>query len=80
MQIFVPSWIIPGTYLENIRFLEDKRAISGVELLFFLYDGETRQLFEREYAEIARYRSRFRFTAHLPEPLTVDHGEFVDML
>jgi hypothetical protein len=80
MQIFVPSWIIPGTYLENIRFLEDKREISGVELLFFLYDGETRRLFEREYAEIARYQSRFHFTAHLPEPLTVEHGELIDML
>lgn len=80
MNIFVPSWVVPGTYLENIRFLEDKRAISGVELLFFLYDEETRRLFEREYHEIMGYRSRFQFTAHLPEPLEPKHAALIDML
>jgi hypothetical protein len=80
MNIFVPSWVVPGTYLENIRFLENKPEISGVELLFFLYDEETRRLFEKEYDEIARYKNRFRFTAHLPEPLKAEHGELIDRL
>ena len=35
-----PSWVIPGTYAENLRFIENKKEIMGVELLFFLYDEE----------------------------------------
>jgi sugar phosphate isomerase/epimerase len=80
MNIFVPSWVIPGSYLENLRFLENKPEISGVELLFFLYDVETRRLFEKEYDEIIRYKNRFRFTAHLPEPLKAEHKELIDRL
>jgi sugar phosphate isomerase/epimerase len=80
MNIFVPSWVVPGSYLENIRFLENKPEISGIELLFFLYDEETRRLFETEYDEIARYKNRFRFTAHLPEPLKPEHCELIDRL
>jgi hypothetical protein len=80
MNLFVPSWVVPGSYLENIRFLEDKREISGIELLFFLYDEETRRLFEKEYDEITRYKNRFRFTAHLPEPLKPEHCELIDRL
>jgi sugar phosphate isomerase/epimerase len=80
MRLFVPSWVVPGSYLENLRFLEDKPAISGVELLFFLYDGETRRLFEKEYDEIARFKDRFHYAAHLPEPLKAEHQELIDRL
>jgi len=80
MNIFVPSWVVPGTYLENLRFLEDKKEIAGVELLFFIYDDETQKLFEREFASIEEYRGRFQFTAHLPEPLSTQHKPLVDML
>ncbi|MDR1618978.1 MAG: AP endonuclease [Treponema sp.] len=78
--ISVPSWVIPGTYLENLRFLEDKREVSGVELLFFLYDGKIRKMFDDEWEEILRYRERFVFTAHLPDRLLPGHRELVERL
>jgi hypothetical protein len=73
----VPSWIIPGTYLENLRFLADKPDIAGVELLFFLYDREIRDQFESERRGIGEFRDRFGFTAHLPDLLLPEHLELV---
>jgi hypothetical protein len=78
--ISVPSWVIPGTYLENLRFLEDKDEVSGVELLFFIYDGEIKKMFDDEWEEILRRRERFTFTAHLPDPLLPCHRELVERL
>ncbi|MDR1353543.1 MAG: TIM barrel protein [Treponema sp.] len=78
--ISVPSWVIPGTYLENLRFLEDKEEVSGVELLFFLYDGEIKKTLDAEWQGILEYRERFVFTAHLPEPLLPGHRELVERL
>ena len=76
----VPSWVIPGTYGENLRFLDLKREIQTVELLFFIYDEEVRGLLEREYELIRSYGSRFTFTAHLPDPLLPKHEELVERL
>ncbi len=76
----VPSWVIPGTYAENLRFLDSKREIDTVELLFFIYDPEVRSLLDREYDLIRSYGSRFTFTAHLPDPLLPEHEELVDRL
>jgi hypothetical protein len=76
----VPSWVIPGTYAENLRFLEDKKEIQGVELLFFLYDDEIKAQFDSEWEEISRYGKRFVFTAHLPELLLPAHGELIARL
>jgi hypothetical protein len=80
MQLTVPSWVIPGTYLENLRFLRDKPEIQGVELLFFLYDPEIRTLLDQEWAGIMEYRNRFTFTAHLPDPLLPEHEELIRRL
>ncbi|MDR1411200.1 MAG: TIM barrel protein [Spirochaetaceae bacterium] len=80
MVISVPSWVIPGTYLENLRFLEDKDEVSGVELLFFLYDGEIKEMLDSEWEGILRYRERFTFTAHLPDSLLPRHRELVERL
>ncbi|MDR1319771.1 MAG: AP endonuclease [Treponema sp.] len=76
----VPSWVIPGTYAENLRFLENKRAVEGVELLFFIYDDETRAQLEAEWESICSFRERFVFTAHLPETLLPEHEELVSRL
>lgn len=80
MVISVPSWVIPGTYLENLRFLEGKDEVSGVELLFFLYDEEIKKMLDREWEGILEYRKRFAFTAHLPDPLLPAHRELVERL
>ena len=78
MTASVPSWVIPGTYAENLRFLSDKEAVRGVELLFFIYDEEARTLFSREEVELRAYGDRFTFTAHLPDRLIPDHEELVE--
>jgi len=76
----VPSWVIPGTYAENLRFLENKREIQGVELLFFMYDDAIKKQFDSEWEEIRNYAERFTFTVHLPELLLPVHEELVAML
>jgi hypothetical protein len=76
----VPSWVIPGTYLENLRFLEDKADVRGVELLFFMYNGSVRLELDAEWEGILQFRDRFVFTAHLPDPLLPEHEYLVERL
>jgi hypothetical protein len=78
-MITVPSWVIPGTYIENLRFLEDKN-ISGIELLFFIYDSDVKALFQKEFMSISEYRNRFIFTAHLPDALNAECEALVQCL
>lgn len=80
MDIAVPSWVIPGTYLENLRFLDSKKSIEAVELLFFLYDAEVRSLLDAEWEELKAFRGRFRFTAHLPDVILGEQEELVERL
>jgi len=76
----VPSWVIPGSYAENLRFLECKKEIKGVELLFFIYDDETKNVLDSEWEKIQNFRERFVFTAHLPELLQPAHEGLVALL
>ncbi len=76
----VPSYVIPGTYLENLKFLEDKRSIGNVELLFFSFDRNTETLLRGELDEIAAYRSRYSYSVHLPEPPGNDVRRLVELL
>lgn len=78
MDISVPSYVIPGTYLENLQFLDSKPDIQGVELLFFLYDQETEQLFFHELPYIREFGSRFFFSVHMPDLLTPAHSRILD--
>ncbi|MDR1576305.1 MAG: AP endonuclease [Treponema sp.] len=78
--LIVPSWVIPGTYAENLRFLADKKEIAGVELLFFIYNDEAKAQLDSDWEKICRYRERFIFTAHLPENLRPEHEELVARL
>jgi hypothetical protein len=73
-----PSWVAPGTYLENLRILEAVRAIQSVELLFFIYDEDARAIFARERDGIAAFAGRFGFTVHLPDPLLPEHEALVE--
>lgn len=75
----VPSWVVPGTYLENLRFLADK-PVAGVELLFFIYDEEVARLFDAEFEGICEFGGRFVFTAHLPDDLRPEHEALVGRL
>lgn len=77
MRLAVPSWVIPGTYRENLVFLAEQPAISAVELLFFFYDQETKALLQKELPAIGELGRRFRYSLHLPEPLLPRHEELV---
>ena len=79
MILTVPSYVIPGSYYENIVFLADIEAVQGVELLFFFFDEETRRLFIRERPQIELFRNRFHFSTHLPDPLRPEHEEVLAM-
>jgi hypothetical protein len=79
-RLVVPSWVIPGTYLENLRFLKDKSEVQGVELLFFIYNSEIREQLDAEWEGIGQFADRFVFTAHLPDPLLPEHEELVHRL
>jgi len=80
MRIVVPSWVIPGTYAENLRFLRDKVAIDGVELLFFIYDAEVRRQLDAEFDLISAFSARFAYSVHLPDPLLAAHESLVARL
>ena len=76
----VPSYVIPGTYLENIRFLEDQIQVDGIELLFFMIDEETLQLLRGEMDGITRFHRRFTYSVHLPDVLEKEHRTLIDLL
>jgi hypothetical protein len=78
MILSVPSYVIPGTYAENLRFLADKPAVEGVELLFFMYDAEVRALMLAEIAEIRQFSSRFAYTVHMPDSIAPEHEEIIE--
>jgi hypothetical protein len=77
MRLFVPSWQIPGTWLENIEALAGEAWIEGIELLFFSWDEEARRGFAAEAERIAASMDRFAFSLHLPDPLPRDAGDLV---
>lgn len=80
MILSVPSWVVPGTYLENLRFLDGHDGIAGVELLFFLYDEGVRAELDAQADGIRAFSRRFRFTAHLPDRVEPAHEELVARL
>jgi len=80
VEVSVPSWVIPGTYAENLRFLQDKQVITSVELLFFLYDEDVRTQLHTELDAIKDFSGRFSYTVHLPDDLTSEHEELIELL
>ncbi len=79
-MLAVPSWVIPGTYRENLEFLESRVEIEAVELLFFMYDDQVRSLLDSEFPTIRDFAQRFTYTVHLPDPLKPEHEELVERL
>lgn len=79
MILSVPSYVIPGTYGENVAFLADRREIQAVELLFYYFDDDSRDLFVREKSLIASYRERFTFAVHMPDSLIPEHERLIEL-
>ncbi len=79
MIISVPSYVIPGSYYENVKLIAGYKAVKSIELLFFFFDSETKELFKREKQSIKTYTDCFSFTVHMPEHLLVEHVEIVEL-
>jgi len=79
VTLTVPSYVIPGTYGENVAFLSSRPEIQGVELLFYIFDESTRQLLHQELKLLRSYRDRFTYSVHLPDPLEQRHEEIIEL-
>lgn len=79
MILSVPSYVIPGTYGENVEYLADRREIQAVELLFYYFDDDSRDLFVREKSLIASYRERFTFAVHMPDTLLPQDERLIEL-
>ncbi|PKL09268.1 MAG: hypothetical protein CVV51_04675 [Spirochaetae bacterium HGW-Spirochaetae-7] len=77
-RVSVPSYVTPGTYLENLRFIDEHTDVRNVELLFFIYDDDTRSLLFSESERIAAYSDRFGFTVHMPDEIAGSHEEILE--
>ena len=77
-RVSVPSYVTPGTYLENLRFIDEHTDVRNVELLFFIYDDDTRSLLFSESERIAAYSDRFGFTVHMPDEIAAGHEEILE--
>jgi sugar phosphate isomerase/epimerase len=86
MKLCVPSYLIPGTWLENLRFIAHRELrgtndfswVEGIELLFFRYDDDAREIIGREASSIASFTDTFEFSVHLPDPFSPHDEELVD--
>ncbi len=79
MTLSAPSYIIPGTYLENLEHIDGIEEVRSVELLFFIFDDDTRELFVKELAAIREFGDRFGFTVHMPDRLESIHERVIDL-
>ncbi len=82
MRLACPSWVIPGTWAENLDFIlsRPENPVSGVELLVFDFDEATRAALSAELPAIARAAERLELSAHLPARLDPGTVVLVDML
>ncbi len=79
LTISVPSYVIPGSYLDNLGFLEKHSDQRHVELLFFMYDDDTRRLLGAEARGIEEYSRSFSFTVHMPDTVLAEHEVLVEL-
>jgi len=79
VTLSAPSYVIPGTYAENVALLAGRPEFQAVELLFFSFDEDTRRLLACERPALDAHRRRFRYSVHMPEPLLPEHEELIEM-
>ncbi|MBU0954861.1 MAG: hypothetical protein KKI09_05460 [Spirochaetes bacterium] len=79
MRLSVPSYVIPGTWLENARFLAEQTRVRHVELLFFMYDDETRRLADPEWAGLRELAATLEYTLHLPDVIQPQHEALIQL-
>jgi sugar phosphate isomerase/epimerase len=79
VTLATPSYLAPGTWLENLRLAAGIAWIRGVELLFFAYDEDARRTMALEAPAIAALAGRFEYSIHLPDPLGDADEELVEL-
>lgn len=79
MRLFVPSWLVPGSWLPNVEAARALGWAGGVELLLFSFQGDDRDLFLSELPGIKAASRDLAFTVHLPDPLLPAHEEIVGL-
>lgn len=77
MKISVPSYVVPGGYEHNLRWLLAETDQRRVELLFFMYDDDTRAVLRDELPAIEELSTSFAYTAHLPDRIEAAHEELL---
>lgn len=80
MKVSVPSYVVPGGYEHNLRWLLANTDQRRVELLFFMYDDETRAILRDELPAIMELSARFAYTAHLPDRIEAAHEELLEAI
>lgn len=80
MKISVPSYVVPGGYEHNLRWLLANTDQRRVELLFFMYDDETRAILRDELPAIGELSARIAYTAHLPDRIEAGHEELLEAI
>jgi len=63
------SWVIPGTYYENVEYITRKfRNFEFIELLVYTWDDDTYRLFEQEKEHLRKIalERQIKYTVHLP--------------
>ncbi|ABR30717.1 xylose isomerase [Thermosipho melanesiensis] len=66
MKLGSTSWLIPGTYLENVEIVADK--VDFVELLVFTWDRETERILKYEEKGLLELSKKYglEYNVHLP--------------
>ena len=78
MILSAPSYVIPGTYLENVQAIDAFPEIKGIEFLFFSFDRDSWSLFRKEKDTLRSFSGRFSFSLHMPELLKEEHEELIE--
>jgi len=79
VYLSVPSYVIPGTYLENVRLISSLNLVHSVELLFYLFDPDTEELFLKEKEGIELHNTKLGFSVHMPDRLLAEHEKIIKL-
>lgn len=80
MKLSVPSYVVPGGYEHNLRWLLANTDQDRVELLFFMYDDDTRAMLRDELPAIKELSAHFSYTAHLPDRIEAGHEKLLEAI
>lgn len=74
----MPSWLLPGGWLANLRAAQALAWVGGMELLLFSFEAEDRELFLKESPLIEAEGRGLDLGVHLPDPLLPAHREILE--